>query len=157
MDSDEKKLGGGAGGGPHDDVRIVDGTFVRKVTQHIALFAMGADDGDTNNIRISAGNRGYSNGLLLMDAGANVVVATGDVQANSETFNGVAILVDDTQQILLTRGFPPTPESQYIILDENGITINAGDAATLTLAVGSNYIELSPTGVTIKGTLVQIN
>ena len=157
MDSDEKKLGGGSGGGPHDDIRNVDGTWKRKATQNIGLYASGASDDSKNIIRISAGNRGCSNGLVLVDSGTDVVVATGDVSVHAENFDGVTVLVDDTQQILLTRGYPPTQESQYVILDENGITVNAGDTGTLTLAVGGNYIEISPTGVTIKGTLVQIN
>ena len=159
MESEKAKLGGGAGGGPHDDTRDVNGTWRRNATQNIGLFATGAADGHMNSIRISAGNRGESNGGLLLDAGTEVVVATGEVKIHAEQYRGVTIAVDDTaeEQIMLSRGDPFAGSSlQSIVIAENGVTISAM-TGSISLAVGENLIQISSTGIVIKGTLVQIN
>jgi hypothetical protein len=158
MDSDEKKLGGGAGGGNggHDDYRDVNGNFER-VANTIHLWTHPEDP--SGNIVVFAGG---STGRLSLMGAKRISVRTkppspDDAGVMPKDQPGVLIFAhDDGDQILIQRG-EDTGSSQFIDFEAGMIHIHAGDSGQLLLSAGNSSILISPAGITMKGTLIQIN
>jgi hypothetical protein len=159
MDSDEKKLGGGAGGGPtdHADFRDVNGDFERQANR-IILWTH--PDDASGNVSIAAQG---SLGRLVLMGHNQVSVGTkpgefkDDPSLMSKTQPGVVIYApDDGDQILIQRG-EDVGSSQFIQFAKDFIHIQAGEGGQLLLSAGNSYIKISPAGITMKGTLIQIN
>jgi hypothetical protein len=156
MDSDEKKLGGGAGGGNggHEDYRDVKGNFER-VADTMHLWTHFEDN--SGNIVVHAG--GTTGKLSLM--GLNrVTVRTKPSLEDGLMGNeqpGVSIYApDDGDEIVIQRG-QDVGSSQLIDFEAGMIHIHAGDSGQLLLSAGNSYIKITPAGIEMKGTLIQIN
>jgi hypothetical protein len=83
---------------------------------------------------------------------------------DSDSTNGVEIMVGETQNVTIQRGLLPV--DQKIEMTPSGITVDAGMGTvtiqsltqiTLSVAGGLSTITLGPEGVTIQGVLVKIN
>ena len=83
---------------------------------------------------------------------------------DSDSTNGVEIMVGETQNVTIQRGLLPV--DQKIEMTPSGITLDAGMGTvtiqsltqiTLSVAGGLSTITLGPEGVTIQGVLVKIN
>lgn len=83
---------------------------------------------------------------------------------DSDSTNGVEIMVGETQNVTIQRGLLPV--DQKIEMTPSGITLDAGmgmvtiqslTKITLSVAGGLSTITLGPEGVTIQGLLVKIN
>jgi hypothetical protein len=83
----------------------------------------------------------------------------------SESTNGVEIIVGEPGTVTLKRGFQP-PAIQKIEMTQTGITIDAGvgkvtiESLTeieLSVAGGLSKIKLGPEGVTIEGLIVKLD
>ncbi len=74
---------------------------------------------------------------------------------SDSTTDGVEIMVSETQNVTIYRGVSAL--NQKIEMFPNGILIDAGIGGILTLKAGESEIVLSPTGIVIKGLLVEIN
>jgi hypothetical protein len=89
--------------------------------------------------------------------------AGGPSSADPST-NGVDIVVAEQQKINIMRGLLPDVD-QSIVLSPGGITMEGGDGIIkidclqgIVLSVGpTSSITLTPTGITLKGLIVQIN
>jgi len=156
MDSDEKRLGGGAGGGNggHDDYRDVNGLFERVANK---IFLWTHPEDPSGNIVVHAG--GTAGRLALM--GLNrVTVRTkpgldDGLMGNEQP--GVSIYApDDGDEIVIQRG-QDVGSSQLIHFEAGMIHIHAGDSGQLLLSAGNSYIKITPAGIEMKGTLIQIN
>jgi len=89
----------------------------------------------------------------------------GLVPTDSDSTNGVEIMVGELQNVTIQRGLVPGVD-QKIEMTPSGITVDAGTMPvtiqsltqiTLSVAGGLSTITLGPQGVTIQGVLVQIN
>jgi len=89
----------------------------------------------------------------------------GLVPTDSDSTNGVEIMVGETQNVTIQRGLVPGVD-QKIEMTPSGITVDAGampmtiqslSEITLSVAGGVSSITLTPAGITIQGVLVQIN
>jgi hypothetical protein len=108
------------------------------------------------------------NGRVEAHGSQGVRLTTGPPEmppASSTSTNGVEIVTGDTQDIQITRGFT-TASSQYIYLTPDAILIDAGVASagvgilsdtSISLQVGPSSINLTPTGIVLKGLSIQIN
>jgi len=180
MDSDEKKIGAGSGGGPaaHNDVRFVDGSFARTADQ-VTLFAFpGKTDATENSLELKAGGQ---NGLVGVYGTAQVIIRTGRQSVDSgwepptpdesqipeelSTGTGIVLYAPGQDPIRIRRG--SHEEVQEIGLDQEGniylspglhgnLYLNA-HLGSIYLTSGDSTIAIEPTGITIKGTLVKIN
>ncbi len=156
-------------GGGRDSARSVDGAFVVTANQVeflarppvpplppgpsvITLLAAGMLPDGHVNVRGSQGVR--------ISSGPPALPPT-----ESETTNGVEIMVGEAQTVTIQRGLVPGVD-QRIEMTPAGITIDAGTMPltiqsltqiTLSVAGGLSTITLGPEGVMIKGLLIQIN
>jgi hypothetical protein len=165
MDADEKKPGGGAGGGDkdHADFRDVHGLFERDADA-IRLFTH--DESPSGGIAIFASG---SSGRLALVGLNQVNVASSPEPTNfgamssgqyPDPFTGKGVLIwacGDNDKILIQRGAMSSPINQSIALLPSEIVVDAGSLGTITLKAGNSYIKIEPSGITINGTLVQIN
>jgi hypothetical protein len=165
MDSDEKKLGGGAGGGDkdHADFRDVHGLYEREA-DHIRLFTHeDSPDGSLGVVARGATGRvgvvGYNQVNIASDPEAENFGAISHGQYPSP-FTGYGILIwacGDNDKILIQRAAMSAPMNQSIALLPTEIVVDAGSFGTITLKAGNSYITIEPNGITIKGATVQIN
>jgi hypothetical protein len=97
-----------------------------------------------------------------------VRITTGiDIPVNQMETDGVDIITEGNQTIVIERGAGPGAsniqriqiEPDVFIIDANqgDLTIKSMKSITLQVADGMSSIELSPQGITIQGPLVQIN
>jgi hypothetical protein len=169
MDSDEKRICGGAGGGPvapHDDQRFVNGSFERAA-HHILMLTTPGEDRSSLVSVVAAGD----GARVKVHAEKTVVVRTGDAAGSNPIpddvgLSGVTVYAPGAAILQLQRGDFDQPECQTIKLDSDGsIFVNAGVSGNIYLGAGpvtadgqaSSFIYISPTGITIKGPLIQIN
>jgi hypothetical protein len=173
MDSDEKNLGAGAGGGTGMDdsgnnlqsasaTYQIGGNQVVLVSRasmppakpgpsKITILAGGAlptlsDDG-TVDIRGAKGVRITAGPPPLPEISPPVA---------ADTTDGVEIMVGETQYVTIYRGVSVL--NQKIEMFPNGILIDAGISGMLTLKAGASQIVINAEGITIQGLpLVQIN
>jgi hypothetical protein len=166
MNSDEKNVSGGSGGGgpvDHNDMRFVDGVFER-VAPKITLISGPSNKIDASFINVIAAGEG---GRVMVQGSESVNIRSGDVQdpggsiPMSVGITGVTLYAPDAAMIQIQRGVFGEPDTQFIKLYPSGkIEVNAGIDGTVTLSAGpegTSYIQITPTGVVIKGPLVQIN
>ena len=168
MNSDEKKIGAGWGGGPtdneqvrHDDVRTVHGDFGR--TADCVQFLVHPRDGSASFQYIKLGAAG-DNGLIQLTSQATVLVETrqpGDPtgEIDDDLWNQYEIMVSATKGhgILIQRGLPDDPNRQTIIMQDGSIFINAGATGNLNLSAGSSsLIQVTPSHIRIHAETVDI-
>jgi hypothetical protein len=161
MDSDEKKLGGGAGGDgdDHNDYRLVDGSLFREAG-NIFLTTHPDDSGDKSGV-IKLFATGNKSDVEMMGE-HRAIVRTGlsdladDPLPDELQVSGVVIYAPGGQEIFLTRG-EPGPTCQFIELTAGAIQIDGGDTGTVILRAGSSSIIITPQMITIKAPLVKIN
>jgi hypothetical protein len=99
------------------------------------------------------------------DQGVRVTAGPPPIPAtDSNSTNGVEIMVGETQNVTIQRGLLPV--DQKVEMTPTGITVDAGmgkvtiqslTQITLSVAGGLSTITLGPEGVTIQGLLVKIN
>jgi len=170
MDSDEKTLRGGTGGGhsrPHNDVQTVKGTFERTATCVGMLATGGGPKKQSSVVAIMAG--GTEDATVKMWALNRVTIHTGSwgwtpADASQETPSGIMIHTDGDEQkeVFIVRGdLKDSDNCQVVALTKDGnIVVSAGNSGTIVLSAGSNAsssISISPTGIKIKAPLVEIN
>lgn len=166
MQSNEMKPGGGSGGGgpvDHNDMRFIDGVFQRVAPKMIFLSGPSAKMDASKIIMVAAGD----GGCVKVQGSQSVNIRCGDVQDPggaiplSVGITGVTLYAPDAAMIQIQRGNFGEPDSQFIKLYPDGeIEINAGIDGSVTLSAGpedTSYISITPTGIVIKGPLVQIN
>ena len=171
MVADDKKAGGGSGGGPgaanHSDA--IDGTYTIAGTQVnlisrppippaipgpsiITLLA-----GDMVGLEGSVNVRG-SRGVRIT-AGPPPLPAT-----QSDSTNGVEVLVGELGTLTLQRGLLPTDQSMEMA--PTGVTIDGGlgkvtiksmTQLELSVCEGVAKITLDPTGVTIDALTIKLS
>jgi hypothetical protein len=165
MNSDEKRPpSGGSGGGNHIDKRIIDGEWIRNAN-YIQLASHPPHDGQGTVALFATG----PDSVMLLRSQKSVAIMTGAVADKDSAdisnigWSGVTLHAPGAQVIQLYRGDLNEPDSQRILMKADGeIIIDAGETGSITLqagpgVTGSSYIKITPTGITIKGTLVQIN
>jgi hypothetical protein len=161
MYSDGGKTSGGSGGGPakvdHADVRFVDTSFERCAPE-IMLMSAPTGTVDKSSISLIAADEG---GEIVAQAKQSVIVIGGAMgtywPANLNDPGVKVITVDPEMTIHLGRKLQEDGSGQNIVLDPDGnIYIDAG-IGDIMLKSGESYIEITPDGITIKGTLVNIN
>jgi len=171
MTSGFECMGGGIGGGPDplEHTESFDGRYSISANQvallsrppdpplapapHvITLLASGLGMDGKVNVRGSQGVR--------ITAGPPPLPAT-----ESDSTNGVEILVGEVQNVTIQRGLLPGVD-QKIEMTPSGITVDGGmtpitiqslTQITLSVAGGLSTVTLGPEGVTIQGLLVKIN
>jgi hypothetical protein len=162
MNSNDKKLFGGAGGGPaHNDIRAVDGKFERNAQDILLLATPGPDD--ECRIGVVAGGGG-SSGYVKVMGERMVQIRTGGWDDRTTHIpdeiglSGITVFAPDAAMIQIQRGNFDEPDSQSIqMMPDGSINIDAGTSGLLTLSAGPSYIAISPTGITISAAIVKIN
>lgn len=167
MNSNENKPGGGSGGDPpevydHGDIETVDGAFERSATNAIILMSQPGDEDTTSVVSLlGSGEEGRIN-----TQAANVVNVTsgryGGPRPLNLDFPGISLYAVERAKMMIqiSLGHFDSLESQRIWLDQDGIHVNAGVSGSLTLSAGpwqTSYIEITPSKITIKSPLVDIN
>jgi hypothetical protein len=160
MDSDENNPGGGSGGNGSKPKPVIvaakglwevdaaaAGIIVTPKGESPTLFGIVLavhGDADTGGVKVHGTN--------------NVFIRTSlDDLSSWESNAGVTAYCGADQKILLQHGMPSAESSLKIQIDPTSILIDGGMAGTITLSVGQQMIQITPAGITIKGTLVQIN
>jgi hypothetical protein len=119
---------------------------------------------------VAASEDAVPNGRVEMHGSQGVRVTTGQPQmppASHTGINGVEVVTGDMQNIDIIRGFT-TATAQSIILTPESILIDAGSAVSgvgitsdtsISLQVMGSLasITLTPTGIVMKGPIIQIN
>jgi hypothetical protein len=151
MDSFEKGLGGGTGGGHtgvHNDVKTVHGTFERTATC-VGMLATGGKK-QPSVVAIMAG--GTEDATIKMWALNRVLIHTGSwgwqpVDGSQETPSGIIIHTDGEEQkeIFIVRGdLKDGANCQVVALTKDGnIMVNAGNSGTLVLSAGNKGLPPS--------------
>ena len=160
MDSDEKKLGGGAGGGEdaHQDIRQVDGTFFREA-HDISLVT----DPRSSYATIAICATGASAAVHIMGEARAVVRTRGKefpdsaLPADLLSHNGVCIFApDDSDHIIIRRGASDGDQTIEFKPD-GGIVVDAGMSGYIMLEAGESKISITPEFIKITAPLVKIN
>jgi hypothetical protein len=166
----------------HNDIKFVDGTFARSADQ-VTLFAFpGKTDNRQSNLELSAGG---PTGHVGVYGTWSVIVRTGQQAVESgwqpptpdqsqipedlSQGNGIVLYAPGQDTIRIRRGSEGNVDySQEIVLTQNGdihvcpgmrgnLYLNASMGNIYLTSGGDSSIEVTPQGITIKGTLVQIN
>jgi hypothetical protein len=105
--------------------------------------------------------------LVIGTQGVRIVSQTnGDPAPDHESISGVEVQVGDEQFVHIMRGMDPWGNDHRITMAPQGIAIHCGtgevsiDASeqiTLKVAGGTSSITLAPTGIVLKGPIIQIN
>lgn len=174
MEKEEEKPGGGSGGdlpdlpappdpsAVHADEKHIQGPFGRSAFGKIALSALPDDQGDSWNAILAHGQSGKVN-----VQGQKMVYVVGGAlegyQPAEAKGAGVMVLCLDPRfdTIRLQLGYPEDPASMGISLQHNGIIIDSGTSAFIHLHCGpagaGSSIHMTPEGITLKGTQININ
>jgi hypothetical protein len=170
MDEKKENLGGGSGGGLGPVHRVDAGGLYQiqaNVVELVGRPPLPPAIPLPCRITLMAAGEEPTDGQVQVRGAMGVRITSGpiaDPPTNSESTNGVEIIVSEDQMITIQRGTLPTDQS--IVMTPGGITVNAGDAPltltslseiTLSVAEGASTISLTPEGITIQGVLVQIN
>ncbi|HXA03575.1 MAG TPA: hypothetical protein VNY30_02005 [Bryobacteraceae bacterium] len=166
----------------HNDIRFVDGTFARSADQ-VTLFAFpGKTDGRQSSLELTAGG---PLGHVGVYGTLSVIIRTGRQSVESgwepptpdesqipedlSGGNGIVLYAPGQDTIRIRRGSEGNVDcSQEIVLTQDGnihvcpgmrgnLYLNASMGNIYLTSGGGSSIELTPQGITIKGTLVQIN
>jgi hypothetical protein len=171
MDSDEKKMGAGSGGGPtarkdidpHGDIRFVDGTFGRQADKITLLVC----SDKIENTSLGLGCAGEA-AVIQLTAERMVLIEARQPGDPTDAFGAdddrrelYEIIVSATKGrgILIQRGDPKDVASYSSIqMDSHGnVAINAGALRSLCLSVGqTTYINMTDEDITIAAETVNI-
>lgn len=183
MDSNEKNLGAGWGGGgvaptkveTHDDVRIVHGDFGR--TADCIQFLADTRDGGTSSPSVALAAAG-DNALIQLTAESTLLLETrqpGDPVGaiTDKAIDTFDIFISATKGggILIRRGLRDDPNMQAITMEsdqemgisagQNGLVLQSGGSvsspADSYILITPSSIELKAATITINGEFVQIN
>jgi hypothetical protein len=167
-------LGAGSGG---DDA---DGGFTKHIYGVFDVQAGGVDimahDTKTEapsakRVRILGAAWPDAGGLVEVRGDQGVRITTGPVTAQNgpkmgaESTEGVEVVVGDEHTINLVRGMTPGATQSISIFHNSinvlattaGVLIDSLEQITLQVAGGLSSITLTPSGIVIKGLIVQIN
>jgi hypothetical protein len=167
-------LGAGSGG---DDA---DGGYTKHIYGVYDIQAGGVDimahDTKTEapsakRVRILGAAWPEAGGLVEVRGDQGVRITTGPVTASNgpkmsaESTEGVEVAVGDLQSITLIRGMTPGAQQAISIMPSNinilattaKVLIDSLEQITLQVAGGLSSITLTPSGIVIKGLVVQIN
>jgi hypothetical protein len=167
MRSDDEQRGGGSGGAfgdefdeKHSDKRSIAGIFERDAIV-LTLEGVPLDNGKSAVNLIAHGDEAG----IVAQAGKNVCViggALGDYHPDALDDPGVTLFAQDkiSKRIRLQLGNFESPDARSIMIDNDAIWIDAGVSGEIILTAGPDahsFIKISPTGITIKGPVVNIN
>jgi hypothetical protein len=174
MAIDEEKPGGGSGGdlpdlpnppdpaAVHADEKSIQGPFGRAAFGKIVLSALPDNQGDSCSAVLAHGQKGMVN-----VQGQKMVYIIGGAldgyQPAEAKGAGVMVLCLDyhLDTIRLQLGYPEDPASMGISLQHNGIIIDSGTSGFIHLHSGpagaGSSIHMTPEGITMKGTQININ
>jgi hypothetical protein len=166
--------GSGGDGGDGNVTSYTDGAYCIVTPQTIvhAVGAEGAADvtdpsgfGLTPNISLLAGEVSAPDGVIYARGRQGVRITAGPPllpPMKNDEIDGVDIQVGDTQEIRFMQGVDST---QMMVFAAGGITVSGttsimiqcDEEITLQVAGGLSSITLGPSGIVIKGLVVQIN
>jgi hypothetical protein len=174
MEVNEKKPGGGSGGdlpalpsppdptAVHADEKLIHGPFGRAAFGKIALSALPDDKGDSWTSVMAHGDEGK-----VSVQGQKMVYIVGGAlegyQIGEAKGAGVMVICLDYRfdNIRLQLGYPEDPASLAIGIQHNGIIIDSGSSGFIHLHSGpagaGSSIHMTPEGITMKGTQININ
>jgi hypothetical protein len=85
---------------------------------------------------------------------------------DSESISGIEMQAGDEQSINIMRGMDPNVRDELICLDKGNIFIHEGSGSIhisalqsidISAGAGASSISLTPTGIVLRGPLIQIN
>jgi hypothetical protein len=160
MDSDEKKPGGGAGGGAedHQDIRQVDGTFFREA-HDISLVT----DPRSSYGMIAVYATGASSAVHIMGEERAVVRTRGKefpdsaLPADLFSSNGIVIFAPDGSDHIIIRRGASDGDQTIELKPDGGIVVDAGMSGYIILEAGESKISITPEFIKITAPLVKIN
>jgi hypothetical protein len=171
MEPDQKRVGGGSGGGQQttDHIQSIDGDYILSANQVEILSVPPLPPAVPGSclITIQADANGVG-GKVNVNGSQGVRISAGPPAlppTSSDSTSGVEIAVGEIQNVTIQRGLLPGVD-QKIEMTPSGITVDAGSMPvtiqsltqiTLSVAGGLSTITLGPEGITIQGVLVQIN
>ena len=155
-------------GGGRDSFQSLDGAFSVKANQVtlLSLPPLPPLTPDPCVVTVLASGLGLD-GQVNMRGNQGVRITAGPPPlppTDSDSTNGVEIMVGETQNVTIQRGLLPV--DQKIEMTPSGITVDAGMGTvtiqsltqiTLSVAGGLSTITLGPEGVTIQGLMIKIN
>lgn len=171
MVTDERNGGAGSGGGPDSKFRhfSTEGRFSVSANQMLLVSRPPTPPviPEPCIITIAAPGLGVDGKVDISGSqGVRITAAPlGLVPTDSESTNGVEVMVGETQNVTVQRGLIPGVD-QKIEMTPTGITVDGGTMPvtiqsltqiTLSVAGGLSTITLGPEGITIQGLLIQIN
>lgn len=166
MQTDEEQRGGGSGGAfgdefdaKHTDYKAVAGRWERDAVV-LTLEGVPLDDRSAVNLMAHGDEAG-----IVAQAGKNVCVIGGALGGYSPAAledPGVTVFAPDknSMRIRLQLGHFESPDGRSIMIDNDAVWIDAGVSGEIILTAGPDahsFIKISPTGITIKGPVVNIN
>ena len=167
----QELLGAGSGGdgGDGNVTSYTDGVYSVATPQTIvhACGALGEGEapGIIPMIALLAGDVLSSQGLIYARGTRGVRITSGpphQPQMRNEEINGVEIQTGETQEIIMMRGSPAEQVVQIspglmVVNSPSLISIRSDSQIELSVAGGTSSIILSPSGIVLKGPIIQIN
>lgn len=173
----EERLGAGSGGDPPDGgtTRYLEGTYTITAgrIQLATISPTGATLGGSplpgaHCIDLLGDDGTGSAGLVAVRGTKGVRITSGPPKLppmSAEKTDGVEVAVGDAQSIQLKRGTKPgaiqgllmTKKSYNLVGSAATVAITSDTSITLSVAGGLSEIVLTPSGIVIKGLVVQIN
>jgi len=167
----EELLGAGSGGDEGDGFKddYCDGRHMIGGAE-VFVTAMGSDgpEGVSPLISILAGATD-PDGKITVRGSAGVRITSGpssQPKSHNPDIDGLEMQTGDTQTISIFRGMDENPAQGRMVFENQGIGIQANEGGvwirSLTkikfmVAGATSYIELTPSGIVMKGPLIQIN
>jgi hypothetical protein len=161
-----EEFGAGSGGddGDGNNYHHYDGWYTVNA-QEVSLVA----EDPTNPVIDLLAASESTNGIVNVRGSKGVRITTGppgQPPYNNMNVFGLEVQTGDSQYIALIRGMEENPSQGVVLLNDQGVGINGNQGGVwlrsktkikLMVIGGTSYIELTPSGIVMKGPLIQIN